>query len=134
MNANRFFSIPFDNRNDVTIRLLRMNAGGLQAYGRWVSLLGMLYDAHGIIDLEYPGADVLLKGELEFQDVQSLYEFLDTLADLRLIDCEAWLKRNKITNKGVCDELAYRAAKSYGGKKSGEARRAKREQNERTEK
>lgn len=128
MNANRFFSIPFDNRNDVTIRLLRANAGGLAAYGRWVSLLGMLYDAHGIIKLEYPGMTHLLMCELDFDDDSELYQYLDTLADLGLIDHESWVKRDTITNGGVCDELAYRAAKSYGGKKSGEARRAKREQ------
>ena len=50
MDANRFFSIPFDNRNDVKMRRLRKRCGGFAAYGRWVALLGMLYDENGILE------------------------------------------------------------------------------------
>ena len=54
MDANRFFSIPYDNRNDVKMRRLRKRLGGYEGYGRWVALLGMLYDEHGnILKCEY---------------------------------------------------------------------------------
>lgn len=119
MNANRFFSVPYDNRNDVTIKLLRHNANGLYGYGRWVALLGMLYDSHGCMRLEVPGMANILVSELEFADNDELLEYLDTLSDLGLIDATAWKARNTIVNKGVCNELEYRRERSEIGKKGG---------------
>ena len=72
MNANRYFSVPYDGRNDVTIRLLRKRAGGIVAYGRWVALLGILYDSDGIIRLEVPGMSELLQEELDFSSQDEL--------------------------------------------------------------
>lgn len=119
MNANRFFSVPYDNRNDVTIKLLRHNAGGMAGYGRWVALLGMLYDSHGCLRLEVPGMAHLLVSELEFSDESEMLEYMDTLSDLNLIDATAWSARKTIVNKGVCSELEYRRERSETGKKGG---------------
>ena len=116
MNANRFFSIPYDNRNDVTMRLLRMQCDGLRAYGRWVALLGMLYDADGILRLEVPGMAGLLTSELEFEDVNQLGEFLEVLAELELIDATAYRERNHVINSGVVREIDYYRAKAEAGK------------------
>ena len=122
MNANRFFSIPYDNRNDVAIRLLRSQGGGLVAYGRWVALLGMLYDSDGIIRLEVPGMVDLLLNELEFADQDELLEYLDTLAGLQLIDAGSLSERNHVINEGVVKEIDYYRAKSEAGKEGNRKR------------
>lgn len=119
MNANRFFSVPYDNRNDITIKLLRHNANGLLGYGRWVALLGMLYDAHGCMRLEVPGMAELVVSELDFCNSAEMREYMETLSELGLIDSTAWSARNAIVNKGVCNELEYRRGRSENGKKGG---------------
>lgn len=123
MNANRFFSVPYDNRNDVTIKLLRHNAGGLYGYGRWVALLGMLYDSHGCLRLELPGMVPLLMCELEFTEQDELLEYLETLADLNLIDATALHARKTVVSKGVCEQLEFRNAKTEAGKKGARAKK-----------
>lgn len=119
MNANRFFSVPYDNRNDVTIKLLRHNANGLYGYGRWVALLGMLYDSHGCLRLETPGMVPLLMCELEFTEQEVLFDYLETLADLNLIDATALHARKTVVSKGVCEQLEFRNNKTEAGKKGG---------------
>ncbi len=119
MNANRFFSVPYDNRNDVTIKLLRHNANGLYGYGRWVALLGMLYDSHGCLRLELPGMVPLLMCELEFTEQDVLLDYLETLADLNLIDATALHARKTVVSKGVCEQLEFRNNKTEAGKKGG---------------
>ena len=116
MNANRYFSVPYDGRNDVTIRLLRKRAGGIVAYGRWVALLGILYDSDGIIRLEVPGMSELLQEELDFSSQDELLAYLEDLADLDLIDLTAYQERNHVINAGVVKEIDYYRAKSEAGK------------------
>lgn len=123
MNANRFFSVPYDNRNDVTIKLLRHNANGLYGYGRWVALLGMLYDSHGCLRLELPGMVPLLMCELEFTEQEELLEYLETLADLNLIDATALHARKTVVSKGVCEQLEFRNSKAEAGKKGARAKK-----------
>ena len=123
MNANRFFSVPYDNRNDVTIKLLRHNANGLYGYGRWVALLGMLYDSHGCLRLETPGMVPLLMCELEFTEQEVLFDYLETLADLNLIDATALHARKTVVSKGVCEQLEFRNAKTEAGKKGARAKK-----------
>lgn len=133
MDANRFFSVPYDNRNDITIRRMKKKMGGVAAYGRWVSLLGMLYDSGGILDLNDATVREIVAEELEITDVDQY--FLD-LIELGLIEREPYVHFTHVVNDGVCDELEYRRVKREAGVKSGEARRKakqQREQSERTE-
>ena len=51
MDANRFYSVPYDARNDTAMLKLRRKHGGIAAYGRWQALLGVLYDEGGTIDI-----------------------------------------------------------------------------------
>ena len=51
MEGNRFFSVPYDIINDFKICRLMNISGGIVALGRWVALLGMLYDEHGLLDM-----------------------------------------------------------------------------------
>ena len=116
MNANRYFSVPYDGRNDVTIRLLRKREGGLVAYGRWIALLGMLYDSDGILQLEKPNVAELTAEELDFNSEDELRGYLETLAELELIDATAYTDRNHVINPGVVKEIDYYRAKSEAGK------------------
>ena len=118
MDANRFFSVPFDNRNDVKIKRLRKRFG-MAGYGRWIALLGMLFDEDGIIDMSSQDMREVVAEELELEDVD---EFFTALSDIGLIDKELYRSMSHVVNKGVCDELEYRKKKSAAGKK-GNAKR-----------
>lgn len=114
MDANRFFSIPYDNRNDVKMRRLRKRLGGYEGYGRWVALLGMLYDEHGILDMTDREMQEIVAEELDLEDVD---EFFIELGKLGLIDEEVYRSLGHVVNHGVCDEVEYRRKKSEAGKK-----------------
>ena len=120
MDANRFFSVPFDNRNDVKIKRLRKRCG-MSGYGRWIALLGILFDEDGILDMNDPDMREVVADELELE-LEELDKFLSVLADIGLIDKELYYSMNHVVNKGVCDELEYRKKKSAAGKK-GNAKR-----------
>lgn len=121
MDANRFFSIPFDNRNDVKMRRLRKR-GGYASYGRWVALLGMLYDENGILDMSDQDMREIVAEELELDDVDG---FFRDLAEIGLISGELYEKKSHVLNGGVCDEIAYRRKKSEAGRKGNAKRWAK---------
>lgn len=120
MDANRFFSVPYDNRNDVKMRRLRKRLGGYAGYGRWVALLGMLYDEKGILDMSDAEMVEIVCEELELDDAD---HFFTVLADIGLIDKELYHSMNHVVNRGVLEQIEYRVSKSNAGKKSGEARR-----------
>ena len=119
MDANRFFSVPYDNRNDVKILKLRRRMGGMAAYGRWVALLGMLYDEGGILDMNDEDMRWIVAKDLDLEDVD---EFFHGLAGLGLIDGDMYHEMNHVVNRGVCDEIAYRKKKSEAGRKGNEKR------------
>ena len=102
MDANRFFSVPFDNRNDVKMKRLRKRLNGYAGYGRWVALLGMLYDEKGILDMSDAEMREIVADELELDDVD---EFFTELAKLGLIDDKLYHSMSHVVNHGVCDEL-----------------------------
>ncbi len=120
MDANRFFSVPYDNRNDVKMKRLRKRLDGYAGYGRWVALLGMLYDENGILDLNCQDMREIVADELDLTDVD---EFFTELADIGLIDKELYHGLGHVVNKGVMEQIEYRVKKSNAGKKSGEVRR-----------
>lgn len=120
MDANRFFSVPYDNRNDVKMRRLRKRLNGYAGYGRWVALLGMLYDEKGILDMNDAEMVEIVCEELELDDAD---HFFTVLADIGLIDKELYHSMNHVVNRGVLEQIEFRVSKSNAGKKSGEARR-----------
>ena len=122
MDANRFFSVPFDNRNDMKILRMRKRLGGIVAYGRWVALLGMLYDEGGIIDMSDGVTPDIVADELEFDSVEDVNAFFETLADVGLIETDLYKSLHHVVNDGVCREIEYRRKKSEAGKK-GNAKR-----------
>ena len=116
MDANRFFSVPFDNRNDVKMKRLRKRLGGYAGYGRWVALLGMLYDENGILDLNCQDMREIVADELDLTDVD---EFFTELAEIGLIDKELYHGLSHVVNKGVVEQIDYRKKKSEAGKQGG---------------
>ena len=120
MDANRFFSVPYDNRNDVKMKRLRKRLNGYAGYGRWVALLGMLYDEKGILDMNDAEMREIVCEELDLDDAD---HFFTVLADIGLIDKELYHSMNHVVNRGVLEQIEYRVSKSNAGKKSGEARR-----------
>lgn len=122
MDANRFYSVPFDARNNSKILRLRKVSGGIVAFGRWMALLGILYDAGGTIDLTDEAMRSVIADELELEDVD---QFCTDLASCGLIDGEIYRATNHVTSKGVCDEIEYRKGRVEAGRKSGESRRKK---------
>ena len=131
MNANRFYSIPFDARNDPAIKKLRRKHGGLVAFGRYQALLGILYDQDNAIHLSDEDDLILVLEELEM-DEKELTAFLNSCAKFDLIDCDKFCQDYPvIASVGVQKELDYRKKKEVagtkGGKKSGAVRKAKSE-------
>lgn len=114
MKADRFFSVPYDNRNDVKIRRLRKRLGGYAGYGRWVALLGMLYDENGILDMNNQEMREIVAEELDLDDVD---EFFTVLSDIGLIDKELYHGLSHVVNNGVVEQIEYRRKKSSAGKK-----------------
>ena len=119
MDANRFFSVPYDNRNDVKMKRLRKRLDGYAAYGRWVALLGMLYDENGILDMSCQDMRDIVADELDLEDVD---EFFTALADIGLIDKELYHGLSHVVNNGVVEQIEYRVKKSNAGKKGNEKR------------
>lgn len=119
MKADRFFSVPYDNRNDVKMLRVRKLLGGFAGYGRWVALLGMLYDENGMLDMNDQDMRDVVAEQLELDDVDG---FLSTLSRIGLIDRTLYETMSHVVNKGVADELEYRNQKKAAGKKGMESR------------
>ena len=125
MKAQRFFSMSYDIRNHPKIAMLKANAGGIAAFGRWVALMGILYDSGGAFPVDSPARRAYLVRELELQDDSALTAFLDVCADCELISREL-LGAGSIASAGICDQLEYFRQKSEAGRKGNEARWGKR--------
>lgn len=126
MQANRFYSVPYDALQRPDIRRLGLLQGDkFAAFGRWHAVLGMLYDNGGLIELDNLGR-ALLAEELALAD-EELDTFLGHCLTAGLIDREAYEMRGTLTNKGVCSELMRRQelhdAAVRAGQASGKARR-----------
>ena len=126
MKSNRFYSIPYDNRNDFDIRRLRSMQGGIIAFGRWHALLGILYDKDGLVDASDEVTIDLLAEELDFKGKQArdkLFEFLDDCAAIGLIELAAWSAGRHVVCSGVVEALDFRAKRSNAGGKGGRGKK-----------
>lgn len=129
MDANRFYSIPYDARNDTAMLKLRNKQGGIIAFGRWQALLGMLFDEGGIIDINDPEDKKVIEKEIELKGIK-FDTFIETCIGYGLLSYEMWTF-GKIASDGVIREIEFKAKlklqKSEAGKKGQEAKRAKEE-------
>ena len=116
MNANRFFSVPYDNRNDVKMLQVRKLLGGYAGYGRWVALLGILYDSHGFLDMSDSVMREIVADELDLDDVDG---FFTVLAQIGLIDRVLYETANHVVSHGVAEEIEYKKQRKETGKMGG---------------
>ena len=128
MDANRFYSVPYDARNDTAMLKLRRKHGGIAAYGRWQALLGALYDEGGTIDVTDEDNLAMVEQEIELEGAE-LDAFIESCVKYGLLSPDLW-SIGTIGSRGVCDELEYRKEqrrkKSEAGKKGGQASGASR--------
>lgn len=117
--GKNYFPIPFDGYSARDVRILKRLQGGVIAYGRWVTLLGMLYQANGRIELDEI-ARTDLESELEL-DSDGLSSFLADCARCGMIS-EVFLNRGIITSEGVCERLAYIEQQRAYGKRKGKSK------------
>ena len=127
MEGNRFFSVPYDIINDFKICRLMNISGGIVALGRWVALLGMLYDEHGLLDMADAASRQIVAQKLQLEDVD---EFMMHLAECRLIDAEIYRSTSHVISPGVLEELEYRKTKSEAGKMGGKPKKQTKKQKE----
>ena len=119
MDANRFYSVPWDGYNDIGMKFLRKKHGGVAAYGRWHVLLGILYDRDGRIELD-DDFMLLLEEDLEMGEGE-LDAFVRDLAKLGWISKDL-LDMGVLASPGVAEQLEYRKKKQAAGMKGAEAR------------
>ena len=118
MRGGKFYSIPYDARCSVETRYVRRKAGGIAAFGRWIALLGILYEQDGGIDLSDDVMRLVIEDELELKGYK-LDEFIGTIAQIGWIEPGPWKERQHVISKGVCDQLEFkrRAAESGSRRK-----------------
>lgn len=128
MDANRFYSIPYDARNDTAMLKLRRKHGGIVAYGRWQALLGILFDEGGVIDVSDEDNRSMVEDEIELKGAK-FDAFIESCVKFGLLSYE-FAEIGRIGSKGVCAEIEYRSAmrekKRAAGKKGGQASGASR--------
>ena len=120
MKGDRFYSVPYDARNDPKTMYVRMKCGGIVAYGRWQALLGILYDQDGTIDLSDEAMHKVIEAELELKG-EKLDEFIDVLAAVNVgwIDLTSWKTQRRVTSQSVYEQLHYKDRFSDAGKQGG---------------
>ena len=112
--GKNYFPVPFDGYSARDVRILKRLQGGVVAYGRWITLLGMMYQAGGIIELnDLETADLMSELEL---DADGLMAFLTDCAKVGMLSGEH-LHRGMVACQGVCDRLAYIEQQREHGRK-----------------
>lgn len=133
MDAQRFFPVAYDSRNHPKVRMMRMQGAGIAEYGRYVALLGILYDLDNRVfvgergDARGDAAAVYLASELDLPDAEAAREWLRGAAACGLIDEGALDEFGVVTSGGVGKQLEYKAVKARAGRSSGRARKKKAE-------
>ena len=116
MEANRFYSVPFDGHHWADFAMLDMLQGHeltATTYGRYHILLGMLYQQGGRIELTASWRR-MIGGELALDD-DALQRFLEDCAEAGLLD-GGLLGLGVAASQGVAKELARREEKQEQNK------------------
>ena len=129
MDAQRFFPIAYDSRNHPKVRMLEMMGEGITEYGRYIALLGILYDMDNRVHVGMPDEDAapgcfLLADELDFPDCEALRGWLRKAAACGLIDSEMLDAFGSVASRSVAEQMEFRRAKAESGKKGGRPRKA----------
>lgn len=125
MDAKRFYSVPYDGYADYGVSVLAERYGLDAAYGKWHILLGLLYDADGIIDIGNAMVRRMVANRLCLEDGEALEAFLELAAFVGYID-QRKLDEGVIMNEGVCAELEFRRQQRDNAQKGGRPAKTKR--------
>ena len=118
MKAKRFFSVPYDARNDPKMRKLRLKCGGIVAFGRWIALLSVLYDEDALIDLSDETMHRVIEAELELNG-SKLDDFIQELVAAGWLDMVAWETQKHVFSESVKEQLEYERRQAENGAKGG---------------
>lgn len=121
MKNKKFFSVPYDARASSEMRYVRRRCGGIVAFGRWMALLGMLYEQDGGIDLSDDVMFAVIKDELEFRKDEEFEEFIGALAKVGWIEPGPWQSRRHLISQGVVGQITFKKSQGDSGRKGGEA-------------
>ena len=119
MEANRYYSVSFDERNYPSVKKLRRRCGGIIAYGRWEALKQLLFDADGRLAADDPDIVGLIIDELEFGSREEYDRFIQACIDFGLIDSAMFREAGSIISPEVAETLEYRRKQAEFGKKGG---------------
>lgn len=127
MKGNRFYSIPYDARNDTKMQKLgKMQRGGkVLAFGRWQVLLAILYDENGVVDLSDCTMRAIVREEMDFKTNDQMDSFFDDCSMVGLIDLVMWVEQRHVINKGVVEQLDYQQKKKSSGSQGGRGKKKK---------
>lgn len=121
MKNSKFFTVPYDVAHTSEMRYVRKRCGGLVAFGRWMALLGILYEQDGKVYLNDPVMREVVKDELEIERDEELAELLGALGSVEFVDAGLLEERGLLTSNGVLQQVAYKRERSTSGRKGGEA-------------
>lgn len=121
MKNSKFFTVPYDVAHTSEMRYVRKRCGGLIAFGRWMALLGIMYEQDGKVDLNDPVMREVVMDELEIGQAQELDELLEALGSVDFVSAQMLEDHGLLTSNGVLQQVAYKLERSAAGKKGGEA-------------
>lgn len=116
MEGRRFFTVPYDIANRPETKIVRYKCGGIVALGRWIALLGLLYDAGGAIDLTDSARRKIVAEELELHKANQLENYFSALCDVGWINRRSWEEFGHVVSAGVYEQLDYRRKQSERAK------------------
>lgn len=120
MKNSKFFTVPYDVAHTSEMRYVRKRCGGLIAFGRWMALLGIMYEQDGKVDLNDPVMREVVMDELEIHQAQELDDLLEALGNVDFVSAQMLEDHGLLTSNGVLQQVAYKLERSAAGKKGGE--------------
>lgn len=121
MKSSKFFTVPYDVAHTSEMRYVRKRCGGLIAFGRWMALLGIMYEQDGKVDPNDPVMREVVMEELEIAEDEELDALLDALGSVDFVSAQLLAEHGVLTSNGVLQQVAYKRERSAAGKKGGEA-------------
>lgn len=121
MEANRYYSVSYDEHSYPAVKRLQRHCGGIVAYGRWEVLKQLLLDAGGVLNADDTSEFAFIAEELQ-TDEAGLAAFCSQAAKLGLLSEEALL-RGLIISQEIADLLAYKKQQAEHGKRGGRPRK-----------
>lgn len=114
--------MPYDIADLPDVATLRLRAGGIVALGRWIALLGILYDQEGCVDLSDQYKRKMLAKKLELRKANQLEAFIGELVEIGWLDRTAWERFQHVISPGVCEQLGFKTDQAYRGHLGGLAK------------